>query len=759
MLAEDTVTPTARGEDARLLRLTEQQPPLLASRLRFETLRPQLVSRPRLVDRLAGSSARLSVVAAPAGFGKSTLLAQWSAVDPRRFAYVELERWDNDPLSFWTCIVLAIRGVEPGFGADVEPLLRTVGGNAVEVLTHAISVEMERLDFPVVLVLDDYHVIHNRDCHASVEALVAHAGMVHVVLSTQFDRPIRLGRLRASGRLLELRGRDLAFTEDETDALVQAEAGLDLAPEQLRVLQARTEGWPAGVQLAALGLASAADRDAFLRSFGGSNRHVVDYLTEVVVSSLRPEVQDFLSKTSVLPRFTSELCDVVTGRDDSARILQEVARENLFVIPLDDRRRWYRYHHLFADLLNEELRARQSPEQIRDLHHRAYTWFAETGDVDQGIEQAIAAGELDQARELVLANWSGRLSAGRLTTITSWLAAFPECFIRESATLSIVKAWVGTLQGRRDEVAQALDEARAARPTGERMPDGNTDVESSVALIRAMTPSGDVAGLREAVAAIPHFRDRLEPEFRAAAAFASGRAAFLSGESREAMPHLQHAASLAVASQTWVTAMDSLGFQAQVALQESRPEEAERLARRTIETARVHGLVNLPHAGYYVATLGAAVARGGRLEEGDALLAAGIRQLGEWDLLVAAHARMLRVPVRRQLGDLEGAQDLLDEAKSLLAACVDPGFVGGLVPALERTLATSHRRGEDRRELTDRELDVLRLLARGLSKREIANELFLSFNTIHSHTRSIYTRLDASSRAEAVARARSLDLM
>lgn len=205
--------------------------------------------------------------------------------------------------------------------------------------------------------------------------------------------------------------------------------------------------------------------------------------------------------------------------------------------------------------------------------------------------------------------------------------------------------------------------------------------------------------------------------------------------------------------------MDGLGIGAHVALSQGHAEEAVDLALQAIEQADAHGLVDLPHAGYYSVALGAAMARCGRLEEGDERLAVGIAQFGDWDLVLAAHARLLRVPVRRQLGDTGGARHLLDEAKSMLARCPDTGFIGQLVPKLERSVATSHRRVEERTELTDRELDVLRLLDAGLSRREIAKELFVSFNTIHTHMKSIYTRLDATSRAEALERAHDLDLL
>lgn len=259
-------------------------------------------------------------------------------------------------------------------------------------------------------------------------------------------------------------------------------------------------------------------------------------------------------------------------------------------------------------------------------------------------------------------------------------------------------------------------------------------------------------------AAVRGFRGELRPEFQAVAALAIGFAEFLGGGYEEARVELQRALELATPHGAWIIVTDALGVSAQVALMQGRTQDAEALARRAVEQADTHGLIDVPHVGYYLATLGAAIARSGRLEEGDDLLEAGIGQLTDVALL-AGHARLMRAPVRRQLGDMDGARALLDQAKALLAQCDSTGIIGDLVPQVARALSASHRRGEDWTDLTDRELNVLRRLEQGLSQREIAQELFLSFHTVHSHTKSIYTRLGVTSREEAIERARELELL
>jgi LuxR family maltose regulon positive regulatory protein len=733
---------------------------VFAPKFRSASLRPGLVERPRLTRRLVKADGALVVVAAPPGFGKSTLLAQWQAADPRRFAFVSLEPSENDPVELWNCVVSSVRQVVPSFGASVEPMLHSAGGTAVGELVRRVAAELDQLSEPVIIVLDDYHLIGNPACHASVEALTAHpVSQAHLVLSTRADPPIPLARLRASGELAEVRGSDLAFTPEETEELLNGTLGLGLPGGEVAVLQGRTEGWPAGLQLAALGLRAATDREQFLASFGGSNRHVVDYLTEVVLDSAEPGVRRFLLETSVLGELSGPLCDAVTGRADSAAMLAMLERSNLFVVPLDDQRSWYRYHHLFGELLREQL-ALTMPDQAAGLHRAASGWLAGAGRLDEAIGHAIAAADLDAAAGLVASGWVPRVASGRLTTVLGWLEAFPDGYVKRSAPLSVISAWVNGLLGNDAAARRAVQDMLAADPAAGPLPDGAATAEHSAALFRSLfLLKTDADELRSTARSVRGFRGELRPQFQAVAAFAIGVAAFLGGEFEEARAELEHAAELATALGMWIVVVDALGFAIQVALMQSRTEDAEALASSLLGQAAAHGLADLPHVGYYLAGAGAATARSGRLEEGDELLHTGIGQLGDWSPLLAAHARLMRAPLRRQLGDTDGARELLDEAKMLLAQCASTGIIGDLLPPVARALSASHRRGEDWAELTDRELIVLRLLEQGFSQREIARQLFLSFHTVHSHTKSIYTRLGATSRQEAIQRAREHELL
>jgi ATP/maltotriose-dependent transcriptional regulator MalT len=637
-------------------------------------------------------------------------------------------------------------------------MLHSVGGTAVEPLVRRIAAEMDRLSEPVVVVLDDYHVIHNPACHASVEALTAHpASEVLLAVSTRADPPIPVGRLRASGELLEIRASDLAFTVSETDDLLNGTMGLGLSDHELGILEGRTEGWPAGLQLAALGLRAAADRERFLASFGGSSRHIVDYLTEVVLHSVDHDTRRFLLQTCILSELSGPLCDAVTGRTGSAAVLDALERSNMFVIPLDDQRQRYRYHHLFGELLREQLTATM-PGHVTGLHQAAAAWHAAAGHPGEAIRHALAAGDLPTAEDLVVSGWTSRVASGRPTTVLGWLEAFPDGYVSASAPLSLVSAWVHGLLGQHDTARQAIADMLTATPTSP-LPDGSPTTGHAAALFRAMFSWTDADELRNTAHTVQQFRHQLRPEFQPVATFSLGAAAFLGGDFEVARTQLADAVKQAAALGIWVVAVDGLGFSIQVALMQGRAEDAEDLSSSLVEQAAAHGLLDLPHVGYCLATVGAAIARSGRLVEGDDLLAAGISQLDGWAPLPAAHARLMRAPVRRQLGDLDGARDLLDQAQDLLAQCNSTGIIGDLAAEVARALTAAHRRGEDWAELTDRELSVLHLLEQGLSQRDMARQLFLSFHTVHSHIKSIYTRLGVTSRDEAIERARQLDLL
>jgi LuxR family transcriptional regulator, maltose regulon positive regulatory protein len=367
---------------------------LLATKLHIPRARRGLVPRPRLAGRLTEALAgELTVVCAPAGFGKTALLADWARRSGRPVAWLSLDAGDNDPVRFWRHVAAALGGVREGVGQRLAPLLGPLAPRSFEAVVTTLVNELAAAPDELVLVLDDYHLIESPAVHESVMFLLGHlpAGL-RLAVACRADPPLPLARLRARGQLAELRADQLRFTLEEAAALLREATGPDLPDDAVGALEARSEGWVAGLQLAALSLRGREDVAGFVAAFSGSHRYVLDYLAEEVLDRQPEPVRTFLLETSVLDRLCGPLCDAVTGRADGQRLLEAVDRANLFLTPLDDVRGWYRYHHLFADLLRVRL-AQEQPERPPVLHRAAAAWHEQHGLADDAIRHALAAGD------------------------------------------------------------------------------------------------------------------------------------------------------------------------------------------------------------------------------------------------------------------------------------------------------------------------------------------------------------------------------
>ena len=462
------------GESAAVAAASERDV-LLATKLNVPGLRPDLVPRPRLAQRLdEGRGQGLVLVCAPAGYGKTVLLAGWVRGGRRPVAWLSLDAGDNDPARFWRHAVAALDRVRPGIGERIGPLLGPPAPPSFEPLVTALINEVAGppgTDEALLLVLDDYHLIGSRLVHESLGFLLEHQPPgLQLALTSRSDPPLALARLRARGQLTELRAADLRFTPGEAAALLQQVAG---APDQARpdaplpdaavaALTARTEGWAAGLQLAALSLRGQDDVDGFVAAFTGSHRHVLDYLAEEVLEQQPGRVREFLLETSVLDRLSGELCDTITGRPGSQALLEQAERAGLFVVPLDEVRGWWRYHHLFADLLRARLQAEQ-PARVPGLHRNAAAWYAERGLADDAIRHAIAAGEMTWAARLIEQHFDAAHSLrGEAATIQRWLTPFPADLIRSRPRLLLAQAVPAAMGGRLEEAQQLVDAAERA---------------------------------------------------------------------------------------------------------------------------------------------------------------------------------------------------------------------------------------------------------------------------------------------------------
>ena len=437
---------------------------MLATKLYLPRLQPGFVPRPRLVAQLDEALARdLILVCAPAGFGKTCLLAEWARRGQRPVAWLSLDSADNDPARFWRHVVAGLDPLCPGFSEPAGQLLGPPPPPSFEGVAAALINELAARQDPVLLVLDDYHLIHSPMVHDSVGFLLEHRlPSLWLVLSSRTDPPLPLARLRGRGQLAELRAADMRFSLEEATALLGEAAGPGVTEDAVAALTARTEGWAAGLQLAALSLRGHADPAGFVASFSGSHRYVLDYLTEEVLDRQPAEVRGFLLETSVLDRLSGELCDAVTGRNDGQAMLERVERANLFLVPLDEVRGWWRYHHLFAELLRARLQ--QQPERIAVLHRSAATWLEEHGLTDDAIQHALAAGDTVWAARLIERHFDGLFfRGGEGVTVQRWLAAIPAEIASSRPRLLLARSRLALAGGRVEAAGQLLDQAERAQ--------------------------------------------------------------------------------------------------------------------------------------------------------------------------------------------------------------------------------------------------------------------------------------------------------
>ena len=737
--------------------------PIVATKLHVPELLAGRVSRPSLVAELRdAASARLVLVSAPAGAGKTTVLASWRAdpAEQRPFAWLSLDNRDNDPVRFWTYVLAALRTVAPDLGAGVDDALQSAAGDLTELALPLLVNALTSVPEPIVLVFDDYHAISNADVHQSMDFLIDHLPRtVLVAVASRSDPPLALARLRASAELLEVRIEDLRLSTEEATALLNGSLRLGLTQEQVRILRERTEGWAAGLQLVGLSLRGRENREGYIASFAGDDRQIVDYLMAEVLDRQTPGAREFLLRTSIVAHLTGSLCDALLDRSDSARRLVELERANLFLISLDERRQWYRYHHLFGDLLVHEL-SLAMPDEIVPLHRRAYEWHLREGLVAEAITHAIAAGDHSQAAELIAASWLNFVNRGELATVEAWTRALPPKLAESDPRLCVARAWMLLVLGRPGEVEAEVRAAERGTLPGP-LADGSSSVASSAALVRtsARLLLGDVGAAAQSAA----LAAELEPDptalWRPHVTNALGMAAYWSGAFEEAEVAFAETVSAGEAAGYYAAEIYALGYLAVISVERAEPAEA---GRRVAAARALAGRLALGE--HWVTVMvdyaAAELARArGELREARAETEHGLNIARRGGLrLDTAYGLLALARIARQAGDADEARDLRARAQRQLAACPDPGFLRawtGTDDAASRRSSAA----DSADELSERELTVLRLLSSRLSLREIGDELYVSLNTIKTHTRNIYAKLRVGSREQAVARARELGLL
>lgn len=762
------VTPRASAllHDIASRRTDAGLPTHCATKFDAPQARPEHLPRERQLAAI-DPHARLLLVCAPAGYGKTTLLRQWITRDASRpSAWVQLAPEDDGLFAFWIAIVSGIAGARPQIG---KRSLGALAGPFVDVHSAVLAPLIDDLRSDdgagLDLVLDDLHLITDRAAHETLGWLVENApANLRIAIATRHAPGLPLGRLRARGDLAELRGADLRFDTPEVRGFLNDRLGLDLGDAELDALEERAEGWPAGLYLAALSLRGAPDREDGVAAFAGDDELIVDFLAPELLRGLDAETRSFLLRTSILESFCAPLCDAVAQCGvPSADVLGELQRTNLFLVALDRRRRWFRYERLFADLLRAELEAAE-PALVAELHRRAARWHDGAGNVRAAIAHDLQAGDREHAALRIARSWASLYNSRDWPQVAAWMTQLPEDELAHVPGFIVAKAWIAGVLGMGDEVQRLAAIARA-QDDGGALPDGSSCTESALALIDAGFPFGDVGRARRCAQRAAAL-DRGDAQV-VNVAFALGFTGFWAGApERDVRCALERAVRLG-ADRPFDAAIvtGALAHLAYLDLLAGDSARAHGHIARARRHARERGIDEHPPAcmlgiasGWLLLADGRTAAAGAELERALELAHA----YGE--PLHVANATRLLAECRERAGD-DGAAGLLAQARAIVELrCPDPGILAQLVdmsaadiPVSDGVALTISRDGCE--PLSERELEVLRLLGGPLSLPAIAGELFVAHNTVKTHTRTIYRKLGAASRGEAVARGRTLRLL
>lgn len=728
--------------------------PLLTTKLHPPPEREQTVPRDRLLERLRpGPATKLTVVAAAAGYGKTTLLGAWRELEQaaRPVAWVTIDEGDKDPVVFWSYVIEALRRACPSLEF---PTSREAVGAArlVDLVLPELVNELTAVG-DAALILDDFHRLSSGPARDSIAWFIEYApATFQLVLGTRSEPGLPLAALRAHGALLELRADELGFTTAEADTLLNERLELGLTRPQVEDLVERTEGWPAGLYLAALSLQAVEDRDLFVSKFGGGNRHVVDFLVDEVLDAHDAAMQDLMLRSSILDRMSGPLCDALLEDVGARARLEALSRSNLFLVPLDDHGEWYRFHHLFAQLLQVELEHRE-PGLAETLHRRAYAWHRDHGFLNEAISHALQAGAFDEASETIAGAWMWMASTGRHATVLGWLDGFPPELSDEDPQLLLIRAWMCSQAGRREEAAAAIGAVeRLGWPERKPLPDGSSSIEASLATLRAGFSWGDVNAAYENALRATELQSP-ESSLWPGAAWALGMACYYRGDLDGADSWFEQTVGAGLEKERWLVVGSGLAYRSLIAAERGQVDEQRRLAEAGAEVAREHGLEEV--RGEVHISMGVALQAQGRLEEALPYLERGVVVLRSGQPLDFAMALIRYATLLRATGRRETAMSAFAAARATVDSCPDPGVLATTLEAFERP----RRAHPGKSKLSERELVVLRMLKSRLSEREIGRELYLSHNTIHSHTRSIYRKLGVSSRQQAVERALTLGVL
>lgn len=761
---------------------------LLQTKMNMPGIRPSFVPRPHLIAKLnqgLHQGCKLTLVSAPAGFGKTTLVVEWAvayrrgmqiaefktlpqlAVQNPKLCWLSLDEYDNNLTRFMSYFIAALQTIEPDMGETAVALLHSSTPVPIEaVLTSLLNdiislVAGEDRANPLILILDDYHHITTRTVHDALTFLLENlASNCHLFLISRVDPPLALSRLRARSQLTEIRQADLRFTAVEAAAFLNDVMSLSLTAGQVEMLETRTEGWIAGLQMAALSIRGRDDRADFIAAFSGSHRFILDYLTEEVIQGLPNDLQQFLQQTSILGRLRGSLCEAVTGQEKGWATLEELEASNLFLIPLDEERVWFRYHHLFAEVISKRLH-RHYREQIPELHLRAAHWFRQNNLFDEAIKHALAANDYPLAADMVESQAEELLKLGRLSTLAGWLKKVPQEIVNDRLQLSVAAAWVDLLTGKLANIEAYLTAAEQNLDSV----DHPNDLRGQIAAIRFYA-AALMGNLDRAMDQAQEALDQLAPDNLTArsvvAAVLGGIYGFLQ-EHALALTHLKEAVELGEQAGNTHGVVGALNSMGDVLRNQGNLAEAEKVYYQALHLGKGRRGQPLPISAGVYASLAEL-----RLAQKDFVDARQFAQTGlelgeRW---LNAESQIVAYLALAKIEHLEGQQDAarkaLEKAKRLAASHQVPPPRVAQIMACEQEIEVAPGGRSDQgllNPLSERELEILGLFAAGLSNKEVADKLIISLGTVKAHSSNIYRKLDVRNRAQAIIRAGELNLL
>ncbi|MBI1280092.1 MAG: AAA family ATPase [Anaerolineaceae bacterium] len=741
---------------------------ILATKLYKPVLRHGSILRPRLINRLnTGFHGKLTLISAPAGFGKTTLITEWISSGDHATAWLSLDESDSAPVRFLNYFVAALETIAPQIGARVSNALRSPQPPPIDSLLTQLLNAIATIPVNFVLVLDDYHVIDSTEIDSALSFLIDNLpSQMHLIISTREDPPLPLARLRARGQLTELRAAELRFTSHEATAFLNQTMGLALSSEAVEALEHRTEGWIVGLQLAALSMQGQPDAHQFIQSFTSSHHFVLDYLIEEVLNHQPPYIHDFLLKTAILQQLCGSLCDAILqdASPSGVNTLERIRQANLFLIPLDNERQWYRYHHLFGDLIRKRLH--ESPHiDVKMLHSRASAWYEANRLEMEAFHHAVAADDIVRSERLIEGHGTALYLRGGFAPILRWFDSLPQSAFDERPSLWVTYAAASTVAGQQiDRIEDRLLAAEIALQNDSHTA-RNRVLLGQIAAVRSMlaVPHGDIESMlsksKLALEMLP--TDSLS--MRLFALWTNGMAHQLSGEDEIARQIYAEIISIGEAAGNTMMVLAVLTNLGQL------QEEDNQLDQAQVSYQRVLALVGEPPWPMACeAYLGLARIHyvWNDLEQAEEFGLQGYelgRQIENVNTPIKSGILLARVRIAR--GELNGAASILEESERLVK---QRGFTDKMPEIrVERTriqqfitignpTPVSQSLVEP---LSERELEVLRLVADGLSNREIGEQLFLALDTVKGHNRRIYAKLGVQRRTEAVARAKELCLL